>query len=320
MRVSSRSILAMFLFVLLAISSLSTNTDAFTPGRGLSLATKKCSKMTISVLSFDTTEVATSSTCLMAAGGRKRRRRKNSLPSPPEGEELPDFDDEEEAKEERASPIMKSETPAEAENAPPAAKTPPKPTSLKRGSGLNSQLAEELGGNVDGLDEDLILSAMRGKTGANWQPPRSIQETINDRSLEKLMDFDKMIEQDGGVNEKLDLPTMDEVIARRKQREAADAAREGRVEDAAMLIDTEGMGKKAAKAAQRRATAIEREAAAEAEKSPFEGINILKLLENGAWVGIGLLVLWEVYINSPFFERAAPLIPVVYDDPVPPGM
>jgi hypothetical protein len=57
----------------------------------------------------------------------------------------------------------------------------------------------------------------------------------------------------------------------------------------------------------------------EAEKSPFEGLNILKLLENGAWVGIGLLVLWELYINSPFFDRALPLIPVVYDD-VPPGM
>ena len=143
---------------------------------------------------------------------------------------------------------------------------------------------------------------------------------ISDRGLEKFMDFDKMIEQDGGADKVVDLPDFDEVIARRKQREAM---QEGRVQDAAMLIDTQGMGKKAAKNAQRRADAIAEAEKAEAEKSPFEGLedlNILKLLENGAWVGIGLLVLWEFYINSPFFDRAAPLIPVVYDEVVPPGM
>ena len=45
------------------------------------------------------------------------------------------------------------------------------------------------------------------------------------------------------------------------------------------------------------------------EKEPF---NALKLIENATWFGIGTLVLWEVYINSPFFERAAPMAPVVY--------
>ena len=39
----------------------------------------------------------------------------------------------------------------------------------------------------------------------------------------------------------------------------------------------------------------------------------LKIVEAGAWLGIFLLVAWEIYINSPFFERAAPLIPVVYE-------
>lgn len=38
-----------------------------------------------------------------------------------------------------------------------------------------------------------------------------------------------------------------------------------------------------------------------------------QLLENGAWIGIALLILWELYLNSPFFERAAPMAPVVYD-------
>ena len=34
--------------------------------------------------------------------------------------------------------------------------------------------------------------------------------------------------------------------------------------------------------------AEQREAEMEEEKNPFEDLNILKLLENGAWVGIGL--------------------------------
>lgn len=42
-------------------------------------------------------------------------------------------------------------------------------------------------------------------------------------------------------------------------------------------------------------------------------VSALKILENGTWLGIGLLVGWELYINSPFFERAQPMIPVVYD-------
>ena len=32
-----------------------------------------------------------------------------------------------------------------------------------------------------------------------------------------------------------------------------------------------------------------------------------------AWIGIVLLIVWEAYINSPFFERAAPMAPVVFE-------
>lgn len=256
-----------------------------------------------------------SSVTLMAA---KKRRRRKSVPSPTDTQtdDLPDFDDGEAddiVEFDEEEPIQS--TTAAMASMPPSAKVTP----VKRGAGLNSKLAEEVGGNVEGLDEDTILEAMRGKAGSNsWEPPRSIQDTLQDRSLEKFMDFDKMIEQDGGgAGRAMELPDFDEVIARRKQKEAM---QEGRVEDAAMLIDTSAMGKKAARNAQRKAAAMQREAELEEEKNPFEDLNILKLLENGAWVGIGLLVVWEIYINSPFFDRAAPLIPVVYDDVTPPGM
>jgi hypothetical protein len=238
----------------------------------------------------------------------KRRRRKDA--SQPSSDELPDFDIDEDAPVETIK--IKQPKAASVAASPPRRVKSSNPTPIKRGSGLNSQLAEELGGNVEGLDEDLILSAMRGQ-GDAWQPPRSIEDTLRDRSLEKFMNFDKQIAVDGRSGETVDLPTMEEVINKRRKREAAEAVQEGRVQDAAMLIDTEGMGKKAAKRAERKAAAMQRVDETEGSGFSLEGLNVLKLLENGAWVGIGLLVVWEIYINSPLFERAAPLIPAVFD-------
>jgi hypothetical protein len=39
----------------------------------------------------------------------------------------------------------------------------------------------------------------------------------------------------------------------------------------------------------------------------------LKLVENATWLAIFLLVAWEFLINLPFFHRAAPMAPIVYD-------
>lgn len=248
---------------------------------------------------------------------KKRRRRKTDSPDPTnQSDDLPDFDDGEtdpikKVKKVKPPPIQ-TDSPTIGSTSPSAKFTP-----VMRGDGLSSTLAEEVGGNVEGLAEDTILEAMRGKAASgSWQPPRTIEDTLSDRNLEKFMDFDRMIEQDGGGDEVIELPDFDEVISRRKNREASVAMKEGRVEDVAMLMDSTTMGKKAARNAERKAAALEREAEIEAEKSPFEGLfedfNMLKLLENGAWTGIGLLVLWEVYINSPLFDRAASIIPVVY--------
>lgn len=43
----------------------------------------------------------------------------------------------------------------------------------------------------------------------------------------------------------------------------------------------------------------------------------VKLLEQGTWFCIYTLVAWEIYLNSPLFERAAPMAPVVYSTPLP---
>lgn len=84
------------------------------------------------------------------------------------------------------------------------------------------------------------------------------------------------------------------------------------------------VGKKAARNEARRRAAIEaKESENDAEsflsKLPVgqkDGkLNYLKLVEQGTWAGIFLLVAWEVYINTPIFNRAAPLSPVVFESP-----
>ena len=304
------------LLVLLPLGS----TTAFAPSpRTASIGSRSAvaSQTTVPLprTSAVTSSAASPSTRLHA----KKRRRRKEAPSADTAaaDELPDFDDgDDAAAADASSPAPSSEDKADADA---AAVSPLKaaaaqfksanPTPVRRGDGLSSALAEEVGGNVDGLDEDTILEAMRGK---NWAPPASIEDTLRDRSLERFMDFERMIEADGGEDGVVaDLPDFEEVISRRKVREAAS----GGASDGLPRYDP-GLGKKAQRNAQRKAEAVRREAEIEAEKSPFdalEDVNFLDLLQNGAWAGIGLLVLWEFYINSPFFDRAAPLIPVVYD-------
>lgn len=85
-----------------------------------------------------------------------------------------------------------------------------------------------------------------------------------------------------------------------------------------------GVGKKKAKSDARRAAAIAAAEEAEKENSVFLGflgggdgiqddLKPIKLIENATWIGIFVLVAWELYINSPLFDRAQPLIPVVYE-------
>lgn len=133
---------------------------------------------------------------------------------------------------------------------------------------------------------------------------RSIKELIADRSSEKKMEFDL---PDGGV----DLPEL--TVASRLD----DSSR------AASLM-TNSNRKKERQLEARRLAAI----AAEKEKEDEERraflkflpglrdesgkISPVKILETGTWTCIVALITWEVYINSPFFERAAPMAPVVY--------
>lgn len=137
--------------------------------------------------------------------------------------------------------------------------------------------------------DEITLNMMASSSN---QPARSIEDLLRDRSLERKFEFDEPGDES--------LPDL------------ADLARPGQ-------------GQGVSRKEQRRQAAVARDASQPEEKEPLQlpfemtnakgEIQFNKVLEAGAWLGIFLLVGWEVYINSPFFDRAAPMAPIVYDTP-----
>ncbi|GAX26547.1 hypothetical protein FisN_23Lh075 [Fistulifera solaris] len=125
---------------------------------------------------------------------------------------------------------------------------------------------------------------------SNQQSARSIDELLRDRSLERKFEFDEPVDE--SIPDLVDLARAGPTVSRKEQRRQAAVAR-----DAAKPVEAEPL------------------------RLPFEMTNAKgeiqfnKVLEAGAWLGIFLLIGWEIYINSPFFERAAPMAPIVYETP-----
>lgn len=156
-------------------------------------------------------------------------------------------------------------------------------------------------------NDPLVLEAMKAsKNSASFASPKELLRS-RDRNLEATFEFDE-------VKSPLPQPGQDASTARTSTTVSV------------------GGGKKRARAEARRAAAME---AAELEAADNQGPGIvnevmgklpfypkteegeeaspLKLVEQGTWACIYILVAWELYINSPLFDRASPLIPVVYD-------
>jgi hypothetical protein len=145
------------------------------------------------------------------------------------------------------------------------------------------------------VDPDTITDAMMG----TQKPLGSVKDLLSDRSLESKFVFDEPDEP---------LPDF------------AELARSAEPDEVPVV------GSKKARQAARRAAAIARKEEEEKDSSkvsdflsnlPLVGSDreneSLKLVETGTWIGIFLLIAWEVYINSPFFERTAPMAPIVYE-------
>jgi hypothetical protein len=204
---------------------------------------------------------------------KKRRRRKASSDNEETADDLPDFDLEDE---DSASSSKKTG------NAPPTITT-----------------------SVDG---QAITAAMMGSSSSPSN--RSVRDLLSDRSLEDKLKFD----DDEAIAAAEELPDLIQMGREARGLKPETAA-----------TNTGGGGKKQARRVQRQAEAEARQAEEE-DANPLitmladvsflqndEGkVTGVKILEAGTWAGIYLLVAGELYINSPLFDRAAPLSPVVY--------
>jgi len=139
---------------------------------------------------------------------------------------------------------------------------------------------------------------------------RSLDELITDRSLENRFKFDEPED-----------PNIPDFIQLAKESSSPlPSLNDG----TSMVLGGGGMGKKKQRQAERIANAIRVK-----EEEKQVGSNILskipsflnekgevsavKILEQGAWLGIYSLIGWEIYINSPLFDRAGPMAPIVYE-------
>jgi len=138
------------------------------------------------------------------------------------------------------------------------------------------------------VDPDAITDVMMG----SQKPLGSVKDLISDRSLEKAFQFD---EPDNPLPDLGELKSP-QPVGKKKARQEARRAAAVAEEDETSIVDSvsDALG------------------SLPFLKSDRESSS-LKLVENATWLGIFLLVAWELYINSPFFERAAPIAPIVYN-------
>jgi len=154
--------------------------------------------------------------------------------------------------------------------------------------------------SASSLDGEVAVTS--NMMGSSDKPVRSVTELISDRSLERKFEFD----DEGAAGDAL--PDLAELAAAKSSSSSLPSQQGG------------GGKKQARRDARRVAASKQGENSEESNvlsKIPFitgENGKIMptKILEAGAWLGIFLLIAWEVYLNSPLFDRAAPMAPVVY--------
>ena len=277
------------------------------PGHAFTAAPTQCARLASGWSFTDTTTttvplttaVPQRSTTFCAAKKKKRRRKDRADRAVDEGgadgddDALPEFDlkDDEVSK----SQINMAE---ESKLSGVSSKQQPQPSLME-------------------FNPDQITPAMMA--GQEQKPEKAVRDLIFDRSLERKFEFDNESETMGGEA----LPDLVEMMK--------DSSSSGRTSPApdSLSSGADGIvGRKKARQAERRAAALAREEREREEEQdlltdllggiPFlrdretDLVTPFKIVEAGTWLAIISLISWELYINSPFFERAAPLAPIVY--------
>lgn len=143
------------------------------------------------------------------------------------------------------------------------------------------------------------------KSSSKTMGKKSLQELLADRSLETKFKFEEPSETtalpDLTLIESYEKSTATKAInlmPSNRKRDRRDEARRL----AQLAADQERQE------AERRAV-LDKLPGIRDEKGNISGV---KILETGTWACIISLIVWEIYINSPLFERAAPMTPIVY--------
>lgn len=319
MGVSAQTTSATALLVVLAAAICASPSNAFVilPAADR-LAADQLSSSTISTARPSAFSHASSSSTglYMAAEGKKKRRRKRkdgktpsaasdeppSVPIVNDDGELPGFDlGDDEQVEEFKMEATKAEAPANA-------------ASASMESSEVAMASDPSDASVD-MSNPKVMEAMKGSM-PGVASAGSTEDLLRNRDLERSFQFDD-------ANVKEDLPSLGQLAGKKGRGSGSSTSTSTEPSSPGSFVVEQKVGSKRARAEARRAAAIEAERAAEEEKSFLQKVpqfldekgevSAIKILESGTWVGIGILVLWEVYINSPLFERAAPMAPVVYE-------
>jgi hypothetical protein len=143
---------------------------------------------------------------------------------------------------------------------------------------------------------------------ASRSPASSVNDLLRDRSLEQKLE--RLYDEGGNEPEEV-LPDL--LSLQRKSSSGSNSASSLSKRERQVLARQQ-------QEQQKHQQSVEKEGdlSALVSKLPFitneQGKVVpIKILETATWACIIALILWEVYINSPFFNRAAPIIPVVYD-------
>mmetsp|Transcript_24645 Transcript_24645/g.23668 ORF Transcript_24645/g.23668 Transcript_24645/m.23668 type:complete len:264 (-) Transcript_24645:64-855(-) len=145
------------------------------------------------------------------------------------------------------------------------------------------------------MSDPKVLEAMKGTSKVRGV--RATNNLVKDRDLEKRFQFDSSEVKDQS------LPTNLAGVGKNTERK---------------------IGKKAARTEARKSAAIEAKQVEEESESFLSKLSIgqvdgefnyVKFVEQGTWFSIYALVGWEIYINTPLFDRAGTLSPVVFESP-----
>jgi hypothetical protein len=140
------------------------------------------------------------------------------------------------------------------------------------------------------------------------KPLRSLQALLADRSLEQKFEFDEP-DSDTQLPDLAPIKSTTSTTIQSEETTAAISTASRKKERQQEAIRLAKLAAEKEQAENDRNSILNMLPGIRDEKGK---ISPVKILESGTWACIYMLIAWEIYINTPLFDRAAPMTPVVY--------